>query len=434
MKKTIMIIAILLILVGCQSAPQTQSEPAQSTESTQTEPTAEAAIEASRAELIGHILAMKAGAVSQNISEEAKKQVQPEAFESQVYNILKGYTIEDYEIAQEEDLITVKAVAQPEHFVMSIYFLGEKLNGIFIRNDVQPKQGEGFSEEAVRVGPLALHGIVRMPQGNDPVPLVILMGGSGANDMDENIMGNRMMFDLAEGLAKQGVATLRFNDRFYEQAPDPLHITIDQEMLEDVASALELAKTLPRVDAQNIYYLGHSLGAMMGPRLLQDNAAFKGAILMAGTPRGLEEIIYDQNMNQLIAQKASDFEQTMAKAQLNVFVKQVQELKEPTGAMIMNVPDDYWHSLNLAAPAKQSFTQPLLILQGENDFQVFADIDLPAWKALYKDRKDVIYILYPGLSHLFMPGETKSLKDYETVHTIEPKVVQDIAEWIKSTK
>lgn len=418
MKKNIGLLLLVLLITAC-----VKSDPGQSVEATLTP---------ARLTQVERILALEAGAIRENISEEAKKQVSPESFESQVYDLLKTYTIESYKLSEEGDLVKAQVEAKPSNFVLSIYFQGDKISGIFLRNDIQSQSGPNFKEEAVQVGPYKLKGLVRYPVSGTSFPLVILMGGSGPNDMDETIKGNRLLLDLAEGLAEQGIATLRFNDRFYEKAPEADQLTIESEMLEDVGHALTLAQGLDSIDKEHIYYLGHSLGGMMGPKLLQDHPDFKGAILMAGTPRGLEEVIYDQNLNQLNAQNATDMEKNLAKAQLQAMITQIQAIQAPSGTMIMNIPDTYWHSLNLAKAPQQRFEQPLLILQGENDFQVSAELDFLAWKTLYKEKSNVTYKLYPGLSHLFMPGPSKSLKDYETAQKLDAHVIKDIVTWLKS--
>ncbi len=74
---------------------------------------------------------------------------------------------------------------------------------------------------------------------------------------------------------------------------------------------------------------------------------------------------------------------------------------------------------------------PTLILQGRNDFQVSPQKDFDAWKRALGGRSDGMFRLYPGLSHLFTPGPTKTTADYAQPAPVDPQVIADIARSIK---
>ena len=59
-----------------------------------------------------------------------------------------------------------------------------------------------------------LSGSLTLPEGSGPFPVVILVQGSGAFDRNEQIGPNVPFLDLAEQLAQQGIAVLRY-DRSY---------------------------------------------------------------------------------------------------------------------------------------------------------------------------------------------------------------------------
>ena len=74
---------------------------------------------------------------------------------------------------------------------------------------------------------------------------------------------------------------------------------------------------------------------------------------------------------------------------------------------------------------------PLLLLQGERDYQVtLADFD--GWKKALADRKNVRFKSYPTLNHLFMDGKGKATPgEDEQVGHVAPEVVDDVAAWVK---
>ena len=76
----------------------------------------------------------------------------------------------------------------------------------------------------------------------------------------------------------------------------------------------------------------------------------------------------------------------------------------------------------------------MLILQGERDYQVTME-DFAGWKKALESRKDVTFISYPKLNHLFMEGEGKSIPaEYSTPGNVAVAVIDDIVKWIKALK
>ena len=70
---------------------------------------------------------------------------------------------------------------------------------------------------------------------------------------------------------------------------------------------------------------------------------------------------------------------------------------------------------------------PMLILQGERDYQV-TTADLQGWRDALSDRKDVTIKSYPTLNHLFIAGDrTITPSEYERPGHVADLVVEDIA-------
>lgn len=80
--------------------------------------------------------------------------------------------------------------------------------------------------------------------------------------------------------------------------------------------------------------------------------------------------------------------------------------------------------------------KPMLILQGEKDFQVSVEKDFNHYKELLKEKQNVTFKLYPNLNHLFMPSIygkiIKAKKEYKVAQHVDGQVIADIAEWIVS--
>ena len=96
----------------------------------------------------------------------------------------------------------------------------------------------------------------------------------------------------------------------------------------------------------------------------------------------------------------------------------------------------YWLSLrNYDAPATASkIKQPLLILQGERDYQV-PMADFEGWKKKLADRKGVTFKSYPALNDLFIKAEGKgSPAEYHNPGNVAPEVLDYIAAWLANQK
>ena len=78
--------------------------------------------------------------------------------------------------------------------------------------------------------------------------------------------------------------------------------------------------------------------------------------------------------------------------------------------------------------------KPVLILQGEKDFQATAAEDFVGYQTLLEGKPNVTFKLYPGLNHAFVPALSddinKARKEYATERHIGEDVIGDIAGWI----
>mmetsp|Transcript_25649 Transcript_25649/g.22668 ORF Transcript_25649/g.22668 Transcript_25649/m.22668 type:complete len:88 (+) Transcript_25649:441-704(+) len=86
--------------------------------------------------------------------------------------------------------------------------------------------------------------------------------------MDETIGPNKIFKQIAEGLAEKGVATIRYYKRtkkYPAKVAAEKELNLDIEVTEDVLSAVKLAAEHPKIG--KIFVMGHSLGAMMAPRI-----------------------------------------------------------------------------------------------------------------------------------------------------------------------
>ena len=78
--------------------------------------------------------------------------------------------------------------------------------------------------------------------------------------------------------------------------------------------------------------------------------------------------------------------------------------------------------------------KPMLIVQGEKDFQVSVEKDFNEYKRLLNDKTNVEFRLYENLNHAFVnylySDILKAKQEYNTERHIGEEVIYDIADWI----
>jgi uncharacterized protein len=289
-----------------------------------------------------------------------------------------------------------------------------------------------FREREVTVGndDWKLPGTLTVPVGSGPFAGVVLVHGSGVNDRDETVGASKPFKDLAEGLASRGIAVLRYEKRTkqYGAKLAGMHnMTIDDETVDDAVRAAELLRTQKEVDPKRVYVLGHSLGGYIAPRIAIDDGKLAGLILLAANARPLEDLIVEQAV--YLGLKGPQLENVKA---LQKRIKALDPADSDAPA-IFNMPVSYLLDLKGydAVASARKVNIPMLILQGERDYQVTMS-DFNLWKTSLESRKDVVLRSYPSLNHLFIPGEGKSTEvEYRKPGHVLPEVIEEIAKWVK---
>jgi len=344
--------------------------------------------------------------------------------------------------------IDVKVVFGPDGRVSGLFFLpvgadesrSEKAQGY---NPPGYVVESSFSEEEVTVGApdWPLPGTLTLPEGDGPFPAVVLVHGSGPSDRDETIGPNRPFRDLAWGLASHGIAVLRYEKRTKEhaqRAAEQEDFGVDEETVDDAVSALELLKAREQINGDQIYVLGHSLGAFLAPRIAvqagEAGVEPDGLILLAPAARPLEDLIYGQSL--YLAELDGEVS-AEEQAQLDELEQQIGAVRQgdktaEASELPLGVPASYWRSLEGYDPLAVAgqLDQPILALFGERDYQV-TEQDESAWRSAFADEGRVHIEQLANLNHLFMSGSgPSSPAEYEQADNVDLLVIQRVSAWI----
>ncbi len=325
-----------------------------------------------------------------------------------------------------------------------------KLSGInlnYTQEKAEMTESELFTEEEVTIATeehLPLGGFLTLPEGVERPPVVLLVQGSGSTDRNSTIYQNVPFQDIAHGLAEKGIASLRYDKRFFAYPEEAqslgLQITLENEILDDVSTALKILENDSRLG--DIYVLGHSLGGMLTPSIATENPVVKGIISMAGSPQPLYEISYAQNKES----EAFIKENVTDKETLDTLALQMEQVEAdiltlrgdfsdlPPETQLIGLPVVYQQSVkeNAGENFLDELEIPMLILQGNEDFQVSPTLDFGLYQEMLGERENVTFKLYEGLNHLMMESSgVRDVSDYQEKKVVAPQVIEDIAEFIK---
>lgn len=296
-----------------------------------------------------------------------------------------------------------------------------------------------FTETDVTIGadPWKLPATITIPIGSGRFPAVVLVHGSGPQDRDVTIGPNKVFQDLAWGLATKGVVVLRYEKRTLAHQIDTKELTVKEETVEDAVAAARSLVTHPSVDTQRIFVIGHSLGGYLIPRIADadESGAIAGYISLAGSTRPTEDLILEQTryILGLDGSLSADDESVLTKLKEKVdAVKSLEPDSEKEN--VLGAPTSYWLDLRGYSPAQEAkkMSSPLLVLQGERDYQVTMK-DFANWKNGLKDRENVTFKSYPDLNHLLMAvGKGMSTpQEYEVASNVSEEVVSDLVAWME---
>ena len=327
-----------------------------------------------------------------------------------------------------------------------------RIAGMFVKPAPKPALKKSVRFDSLKIverDTVVTCGIFRLPatltlprpsmEAHRLVPCVVLVHGSGPQDRNETFGPNHPFRDLAWGLAAQGIATLRYDKRTYvygkNYLPTGRQPDYDVETVDDAVAAIALARTLPEVNADSVYLLGHSLGGMLAPRIAKRAIGLAGIVLLAAPARPFEDLILEQ-----VTYLSSLTPSAQGKQQVSALKRQVANVKLlhtpdfcDTIPLPLNLPRSYWSDALSYHPVEEAsgLSLPILVLQAERDYQVTMQ-DYALWRAGLLKSRNVSFKSYPKLNHLLQEGIGKATPDeYQQPLSVPAYVIDDLARFVR---
>lgn len=289
------------------------------------------------------------------------------------------------------------------------------------------------------------------------VPVVLLITGSGGQNRDEEVFDHKPFLIIADFLAKNGIASLRYDDRGVGKSTGPTAGITTENNLADAEAGILFLRSLKKFG--KIGVIGHSEGGtiafMMGAKGSVDflislaGSAANGidvivgqneaAMQLQGVPQSLISdyaaalrLVYRDRTNDVPIANPSHYIEEMCNSNhltLPANLKVNLEKCITYGGEWLT-----WFLKYNPADAIRQITCPAMALNGDLDMQVLSKDNLPVIKENLPDNDISLIKEYHGLNHLFQNCTPSTALSYGAIEqTISEEVLSDMANWIKTT-
>lgn len=237
----------------------------------------------------------------------------------------------------------------------------------------------GFAQATVLQRPVTLDtgngelfGSLLLPKSDTPVPVVLIISGSGPTDRDgNNPDGGRTdsLKRLAWVLAKHNIASVRYDKRGVAASlaatPDERNLTVEKYVADAEAWGRKL-KADPRFG--QLILLGHSEGALIATLAAPDVDA-AAVISMSGSARPIDQVLRQQLARSLppaLMLRSNELLDSLKAGKTD------DNVPPPLQVIFRPSVQPYLISLFRQDPAAAfaRLKMPALIIQGSNDIQV----------------------------------------------------------------
>lgn len=284
-----------------------------------------------------------------------------------------------------------------------------------------------------------LYGTLERPRSGLPVPVVLIIAGSGPTDRDGNSIllkgANNSLKLLAEGLAAYGIASVRYDKRGIGETGKAMRLAAENAKImlreEDLSfetfidDVVSWGKQL-RADRgfSSLIVLGHSEGSLIGMVAAQRMGA-DAYVSVAGAGRPAQQVLLEQVKSQLppdLLKATKDISEQLAAG------KRVESVPPALNVLFRQSVQPYLISWFRYDPVKEiaKLHIPMLIVQGTTDIQV----SLQDAKALASANPAARLLLIDGMNHVLkmVPTEQdKQISSYSDPNLpVSPSLVSGI--------
>jgi len=297
-------------------------------------------------------------------------------------------------------------------------------------------------------GDAVLKGTLVLPEGySRKTPVLVMVTGSGLQNRDEEIYEHKPFAVIADALARNGIATLRYDDRgFGESTGDLVHCTTE-DMKADALAGIGLLRE--RFDKVGV--IGHSEGGTIALMLAAEKKADFIVSLSGMVVSGKETLLWQNRVSLAAAGIPAETIDSYCKALETVFDASTAGMPLPSTSQF-DLPAALSQNLSavmrqLSMPYLKHFVTldvrpllggiscPVLALNGSKDMQVEAESNLRALRSGLPDNPCNKLETVEGVNHMFQHCQTGMTTEYRDIEeTFAPEVLETLVEWFSKFK
>lgn len=285
-----------------------------------------------------------------------------------------------------------------------------------------------------------LAGTLTVPAGAEAGPVAVILTGSGEmnRDGDHAKLPIGISRALAEALARNGTASLRYDKRGVPPSGGDYLSTGMTDNLADAVAAVEWVRTTGGFVRDAVAVIGHSEGACLAAALGADREVDPAAVVLIACPAATgREVLLWQTAKGVDALPAP-VRAVLGLLRIDVKAKQRKTIDRlyrtsgDTARVGLRRVNARWFREFLdfdPKPLLQKNRAPVLAITGAKDLQVDPD-DLAAIADLVPEEVDTVRV--PDLTHLVRRDTAPpSLRAYRRLvrEPVDPKVLSLVADW-----
>lgn len=290
------------------------------------------------------------------------------------------------------------------------------------------------------------------------VPVVLMVTGSGSQDRNEELFGHKPFLVIADFLAKNGIASLRYDDRGVGKSTGSIEGTTTENNFADAEAGISYLRNLKKFGKVGV--LGHSEGGTIAFMMGANNSVDFLISLAGGATNGID-VIVGQNeaamQQQGVPQKMINdyatalrivYKDRVDGIEIDDKARYIEDLCQTNS---LTLPENFkanlvkcitfggkWLTWFLGYDPKDAISKiscPVMALNGDMDLQVLSKDNLTVIKENLPTNDLNLIKEYNSHNHLFQHCTPATALNYGAIEeTISEEVLNDLVNWINKIK
>lgn len=352
-------------------------------------------------------------------------------------------------------------------FTWDVTFTREVQEKIVITRWQTPEAPFPYSSDSVMIksGAVELGATLLLPEGFDSsTPIVVLASGSGPQNRDCEIAGHKPIWVIADHLARNGIASLRFDDRGTGTSTGVYNNASLIDLGSDVEACARYLRKKRKFKKNPLGAIGYSEGGMhilIAAKAYSEieflvhlaTVGLNGKCVLVkqqydipkatGQPEELCQ--WNRSVYQRMAGIVLTYPKEIASDSLQAYLGRAYDtaptsfnksLSNRAAFIISNITfmNNEWMRQFLTFNTSEYLNHlevPLLAIHAEKDIQVSASDNSAAFDTYPYATTHIL----PGLNHLFQPCTACTIEEYGEIETtFSPQVLTLLTDWIQSLR